>query len=346
MEWKLVSRVANPWGQVPVSGGGQAVNPRVQEYMANVAAAAARRDCVSRRHHYVPQAYMKAWSPDGKRVRVLDTINGFDRLRGLRDTCVRENFYRVTDPLGAPHNQAEAMLSVIDDETARLLRLLRGWEPDDDMDFDDFMSLAVVLAFQRNRTPQRRRLLEAQDTWMRKRALQETPTLTTTGFVGSLFHSAYGAADEHSTRQLELWDDPQARLITSDQPVILSTDASGRAPSTLTSQYLWWPISPSRLLALSQNLQPQKIVHRILARREVDRLRAAVIRNAEAAVIALPQDTDLPAGRSLRRRPQLSVDCTPIDPKARRCRIELGTGYGAETLDRTCRPLCAMVAMK
>ncbi|MFM9707824.1 DUF4238 domain-containing protein [Streptomyces galilaeus] len=61
--------------------------------MANVAAAAARRDCVSRRHHYVPRAYMKAWSPDGKRVRVLDTINGFDRLRGLRDTWVRDNFY-------------------------------------------------------------------------------------------------------------------------------------------------------------------------------------------------------------------------------------------------------------
>jgi hypothetical protein len=346
MEWKLVSRVANPWGQVPVSGGGQAVNPRVQQYMANVAEAAARRDCVSRRHHYVPQAYMRAWSPDGRRVRVLDTINGFDRLRGLRDTCVRENFYRVTDSLGAPHNQAEAMLAVIDDETARLLRLLRGWKPDDDMDFDDFMSLAVILAFQRNRTPQRKRLLEAQDAWMRRRALQETPTLTTTGFVASLFRSAYGAADEHSTRQLELWDDPRARLITSDQPVILSTDASGRSPSTLTSQYLWWPLSPSRLLVLSQNLQPRKVVHRILARREVDRVRAAVIRNAEAAVIALPQDTDLPVGRSLRRRPQLSVTCTPIDPKVPRCRIEHGTSYGAETLDRTCRPLCAIVAMR
>ncbi|MFC9004780.1 DUF4238 domain-containing protein [Streptomyces microflavus] len=344
MDWTLVSRVANPWGQIPMSGGGQAVNPRVQGYMANVAVTAARRDCVSRRHHYVPQSYMKAWSFDGKRVRVLDTVNGLDRPQGLRATCVRENFYRVTDPLGSPHNQAEAMLSVIDDETARLLRLLREWKPDDDLDFDDFMSLAVVLAFQRNRTPQRKRLLEAQDTWMRTRALQETPTLTTTKFVASLFQSAYGAADEHSTRQLELWDDPQSRFITSDQPVILSTDASGCSPSTLTSQYLWWPLSPSRLLVLSQNLQPRKVIHRTLTRREVDRLRAAVIRNAEATIIALPHDTDLPAGRSLRRRPQLSVDCKSVDPKARRCRIELGTGYGAETLDRTCLPLCAMVA--
>ncbi|MFJ2060610.1 DUF4238 domain-containing protein [Streptomyces sp. NPDC087908] len=342
MEWRLVGRVANPWGQVPLSGGGQAVNPRVQEYMVNVAAAALRRDCVSRRHHYVPQAYMKAWSPDGRRVRVLGTASGSDRLQGLRDTCVRENLYRVTDASGAPHNQAEAMLAVIDDETARLLRLLRGWAPDDDMNFDDFMSLAVVLAFQRNRTPQRKRLMEAHDTWLRRRALQEPPPLTTAGFIASLLQSTYGAADEHSTRQLELWDDPQARLITSDQPVILSTDASGRSPSTLTSQYLWWPISPSRLLVLSQDLQPRKVVHRVLTRKEVSRLRAAVIRNAEAAVIALPQDTDLPVGRILRRRPQLAVACTPVDPQVPRCRIELASGYGAETLDRACRPLCAM----
>ncbi|GHI99291.1 DUF4238 domain-containing protein [Streptomyces olivaceus] len=344
MGWKVTKRVANPWGQVPVSGGGQAVNPRVHEYMGKVAAAAERRDCLSRRHHYVPKAYLKAWSFDGKRVRVLDTVKGLDRPLGLRDTCVREDFYRVTDPQGAPHNQAEAMLSVIDDESARLLRLLRSWEPGDDLAFDDFMSLAVVLAFQRNRTPQCKRLLEAQDTWMRVRALQELPTLTTSGFVASLFRSAYGAADEHSTRQLELWDDPQARLITSDQPVILSTEASGSPPSTLTSRYLWWPLSPSRMLVLSQDLQPHKVVHRVLPRREVDRLRAAVIRNAEAVVIALPRDTDLPTGRSLRRRPQLSVACTPIDPTAHKCRIELGSAYGAKTIDRVCQPLCALAS--
>jgi hypothetical protein len=181
---------------------------------------------------------------------------------------------------------------------------------------------------------------------MRRRALQKSPTLTTTGFVASLFQSTYRAADEHSTRQLELWDDPQERLITSDQPVILSADASGRSPSTLTSEYLWWSLSPSRLLVLSQNLQPRAVVHRTLTRREVDRLREAVIRNAEAVIIALPQDTDLPTARRLRRRPQLSVACTPVDTKAHRCRIELATGYGAETLDRTCQPLCAVVAMR
>ncbi|MEU7143891.1 DUF4238 domain-containing protein [Nocardia sp. NPDC046473] len=102
--------------------------------MQRVADAASTRDCVSRRHHYVPQSYMRAWSPDRKRVRVLDTRNGIDKLRGLRDTCVQENFYRVTDPDTGQHNQVERMLAVIDDETARLLQVLSRWSPGDDFE--------------------------------------------------------------------------------------------------------------------------------------------------------------------------------------------------------------------
>ncbi|MFF2524207.1 DUF4238 domain-containing protein [Streptomyces liangshanensis] len=341
MTWELISTVQNPWGQVPVSGHGQSVVPKVAEYMARVEEAAKRRNCVSRRHHYVPQAYMRAWSEDGKRVRVLDIRNGIDKLRGLRDTCVRENFYQITTD-GQRHNQVEAMLAVIDDETARLLKFLRAWKPGDDMSFEDFMSLAVVLAFQRNRTPQVRRHLTDIDTWTRHRANQVVPELTTNSFVQTLFRSTFGAADEHSTRQLELWDDPGGRFITSDQPVQLSWDRPGETPSTINSEHLLWPISPHRLVVLSQDLQGEKIVQRTVSRKELDRIRGTFIRGAETAIIALPHDGDLPSGKNLRKRPQLRTTCTPIDTEQRKCRIELGWGYGASTLDETCQPLCAM----
>lgn len=343
MAWELISTVRNPWGEVPLTAGGRSVVPKVAEYMSRVQENAKKRDCVSRRHHYVPQAYMRAWSPDGKRVRVLDTRNGIDKLRGLRDTCVQENFYQVTES-GRRHNQVEAMLAVIDDETARLLQMLRRWSPGDNFRFDDFMSLAVALAFQRNRTPQVRRYLAAINAWTRDRANQPVGDPTTNHYVETLFDSAFDAADEHSTRQLELWDDPQGRFITCDQPVQLSWDRLGEPPSTITSKYLLWPISPIRMVVLSQDLQGHKVVHRVANRKEVDRVRSAFIRGAESAIIALPQDGDLPSGKRLRRRPQLRVDCTPISQKERKCRMRFAWGHSTATLDLTCRPLCAMTA--
>ncbi len=343
MGWRLVETVPNPWGQVPVSDGGRSVVAPVASYMARVREEASRRDCVSRRHHYVPQSYLRAWSPDGRRVRVLDTRNGTERLQGLRDTCVRENFYRLAEG-GEAHNQAEAMLAVIDDETARLLRTLHSWAPGDDFIFDDFMSLAVILAFQRNRTPQVRRHLAAINTWQRDRAAQAIRPLTADCHVTAMFDSVFHAADEHSTRQLELWDDPKGRFITSDQPVQLSPEAGQDYSSTTTGSSLWWPISPGRLAVLSSDLQGIKVVHRIVNRQTVDRVRRAVVRGAESVIIAKPTDFDLPVGKRLGRRPQLQVDCSPVAPTARKCRIHFTWGHGTSTVDRACDPLCAMAS--
>ncbi|WP_433521652.1 DUF4238 domain-containing protein [Nocardia pseudovaccinii] len=342
VNWTVADSVPNPWGKVPLTAGGQSVVPPVEAYMQRVAEAASTRDCVSRRHHYVPQSYMRAWSPDRKRVRVLDTRNGIDKLRGLRDTCVQENFYRVTDPATGQHNQVEKMLAVIDDETARLLQVLSRWSPGDDFKFDDFMSLAVVMGLQRNRTPQARRFIAGISEWSERRASQASHTVTADGHVDAMFRVMYDAADEFSTRQLELWDDPQARFITCDQPILLSMDTQNEPPTMHTSRYVWWPISPTRVVALGLELKAVKVVHRVASTKDVDEIRNAVIRSAESAIIAKPEDRNLPSGKRLRKRPQVRVDCEPIDPKARKCRLRFAWGHGTQTLDHACHPLCAV----
>jgi len=207
-----------------MTDGGRSVVDRVKDYMDRVWAEGAKRNCVSRRHHYVPQAYLRAWSADGKRARVLNTVEGWDRTRGLRDICVKENYFRVTDSNNEQHNQVEAMLAVIDAETAALLQRLNRWAPGEDLDFEEFMSLAIVMAFQSNRTPQSRRFLMAISQWQEQRAGQNRVDFINDMFVDALFRSVYKAADEMSLRQLELWDDPRGRFITSDQPILLSTD--------------------------------------------------------------------------------------------------------------------------
>ncbi|WP_349497635.1 DUF4238 domain-containing protein [Amycolatopsis taiwanensis] len=332
----------NPWGEVPATGNGRSIVPRVEAYMARVREKAVARDCVSRRSHYVPKAYLRAWSWNGRQVRVLDTKNGYDKPRGLRDTCVREDFYRVTDGDNVQHNQVEAMLAILDDEMARLLLRLRAWKPGDDFAFDDFMSLAVVVGMQSNRTPQARRFLAARSSWLSQRAGQPAERLTNDDYVDLLFRAMYRTADQLSTRQLELWDDPRGRFITSDHPVLLSEDVPGTPPALYSCKYVWWPISPTRLAVFNINQQGVKIVRRVATRGEIERVRKAVIRGAESEIIARPEDRDVPAGKVLRKRPQLQVSCTPVDGAARKCRIGFGWGYGATCLDRACQPLCAM----
>jgi hypothetical protein len=342
MEWEYLGSVPNPWGRIPLSDGGKNLVPQVKEYMARVKRVAEKRDCVSRRHHYVPQSYLRGWSIDKKRIRVLQIRNGMDKVIGIKDVCVKENFYQVTGHDDKLHNQVEAILAVFDDEMSTLLGKLRSWQPGEDFEFGDFMSLAIVLSLQRSRTPLMRRFISTQIDWMEKRAHQPKQETTSDLFVDLMFSSIYDAADEFSTRQMEIWDDPQGRFITCDHPVQLSNDQTQAPPSLTSSEYVYWPIGPTRMIAFNIESQGHKIVHRTAKRRDIEAVRKTYIRGAEAAIITTPADPNVPTGAVLKKRQQLQIDCWPVDKKERKCKFRLGLDFGAETIDRVCDPICAL----
>ncbi|MFJ4649702.1 DUF4238 domain-containing protein [Nocardia sp. NPDC088792] len=329
------------WGRTPTTQGGKDVVQLVREYMKRIEEKAKQRDCPSRRHHYVPQSYLRAWSDDGdRRVRVLLTRRGIDRLCGVKDVCVSENLYRAIAPDGEAHNQYEAMLGIIDDESARILRILQRHRPGDDLDFDDFMSLAVVMAFQHSRTPQTIRLIADVTKWMSHRMGEDPKEVGGSLLLDTVFAHLYTLADEFSIRQLELWDDPRGRFITSDQPIQPSMDRPGEFPPIHEGHYVWWPISPNRLAVLSTDNGNAKVIVRNATSNEVRAVRGAYVRGAEEAIIAVPTDRDLPHGRLL-RRPQIVVNCKPKRSEDG-CEFSFTYGYASRPLDQACLPLCPL----
>jgi hypothetical protein len=113
---------------VPLTAGGQSLGGRAREYMDELLSLQKAKDPVSRRHHYVPKAYLRQWSFDGKQVWALDTVAGAVKPLGLANVCVKENFYRIVGPDGAAHNRVELLFGVVDAELRRMQTLFNQLE--------------------------------------------------------------------------------------------------------------------------------------------------------------------------------------------------------------------------
>lgn len=321
--WKITKTVPNPWGQVPLTAGGRALQGRTREYMARLVSMQKAADPVSRRHHYVPKTYLRQWSADTKRVWSLDTITGIVRELGISNVCVEENFYRVTGPDGEAHNRVELLFGVVDTELRRVQTLLNGLEDPQLLEFDDLIALSATVAVQRMRTAQQRRLRLQHNEWLHAQhpktfATMERPEdpFSVAGIhTELLFKSMWEAADVFTTRQIEIWHDPRGRFMTCDAPVLVPF-RHNVSPSLIDTPYVIWPISPHRVVALSNDLLGEKAVIREATSKLVGIVREGVMQGRERMIFASAAQLDtLPQGKKFRRRIQIRLRCSDRTPR-------------------------------
>lgn len=343
-EWKLVSQHKNPWGRVPLTAGGRSLDGRARAYMDGLLAAQGQQDPQSRRHHYVPRTYLKKWAFDQQKRRVwnLDTVMGEVRPLSVNDLCVGENFYRVVGPDGEPHNRVETMFGVVDTELGRIQNLFNQIEEPDELEFDDLIGLGVTVAAQRMRTAQQRRLRLQHDAWLVAQNPEQfvamkdpsDPYRVAGIHTEMLFTKLWEAADVMTTRSIEIWDDPEGRFWTCDAPVLVPF-RNDKSPSLMAAPHILWPVSPKRVVVLTNEPSGEKAVIRQVTPKERGLVKQAVEQGRERWIFASQEQKDqLPKTKKFRRRRQMRLRCsqwtpdgTHIEPPG--CCVEQAEGFSA-----------------
>lgn len=262
--------------------------------------------------------WQRAWSFDGKRAWSLVTATGTVKPLGLSAVCVEENFYRVIGADGEPHNRVELLFGVVDAELRRVQTLFDRLSDPDELEFDDLLGPAVTMAVQQMRTPQQRRLRLQQDAWLvaqNSAELQSINDPTDPSRLAGihtelLFKSMWSAADVLSSGQIEIWEDPEGRFITSDAPVFTPFISRVRLPLYSAPDVLW-PISPQRVVALAIEPSGEKAVIRRADGRMVGLVRDGAEQGRERMIFSSMELKDrLPKSKLFRRRTQVRIRCS------------------------------------
>ncbi len=110
-----------------------------------------------------------------------------------------------------------------------------------------------------------------------------------------LFKAMWDAADVLIKRQIEVWHDPQARFMTCDAPVVVPFQRNVR-PAIMAAPYIIWPVSPQRVVALSNDLVGEKAVIREATGELVGIVRNGIEQGRERMIFASEDQCDrLPA---------------------------------------------------
>ncbi|SFH83887.1 Protein of unknown function [Cryobacterium levicorallinum] len=326
-----------------MTAGGRSLSGRTREYMDDLLDQQRAPDSVSRRHHYVPRSYLRQWSSDSKRIWVHDTVTGAVKQLGLADVCVKENFYRVVGSDGTPHNRVELMFGVVDSELRRVQVLLANLEDPDQLEFDDLLGLGVSMAVQRMRTLQQRRVQLQYNKWLvaqnpsQHQSIDDdidNPHRLAGVHTEMLFKGMWQAADVLTTRQIEVWHDPQGRFVTCDAPVLIPFKNNVRK-GLMSAPYILWPVSPYRAVALSNELVGEKALIRTATGKLVGVATHGVEQGRERMIFASDEQRHrLLEGKTFRRRTQSRLRCANHTPQGERipppgCCVEWSETFAA-----------------
>lgn len=285
-----------------MTAGGRSLPDEAERYVGRLLEQQVRPDPPSRRHHYVPKAYLRPWSPDRRRIWTLDAVTGDLRLLGLADVCVAGDFYRVLGPDGIAHNRVELLFGVVDQELARVQRLFTSLTDPESLTFDDLLGLGVSMAVQRMRTAQSRRLQLQLGAWMVAQNPSENDSLEggpqdpyrMAGLHTQLTFSAmWEAADVLTTRQIEIWDDPKGRFLTCDAPVLVPFRADSTRPALYEARHIIWPLSPSRAVVLSEDHTGDKAVIRRASGKAAGLVRRCVVQGRERMIFGSEEQLEI-----------------------------------------------------
>ena len=283
------------------------------------------------------------WSTDGRRIWTLDTTTHTVKHLGIKDVCVEEDFYRVVGPDGLAHNRVELLFRVADEELRRVQLLFDGLKDPEILEFDDLIGLGVSLAIQRMRTAQQRRLRLQHNAWLAAQNPSQFPKLDggpdnpyqLAGIHTQLLFSAmWEAADVLTTRQIEVWKDEHGRFMTCDVPVLVPFRRNAR-PSLIAAPQVLWPISPYRVVVLSNDLHGEKAVIREADGKFVGLVRRAVEQGRERRIFVSEHQRDrLAVRKQFRRRTQIRLRCSPRRPDGEYlpptvCCVEISEAFAA-----------------
>ena len=103
-----------------------------------------------KRHHYLPQFYLKNFCKNGF-LWVYDRENNKYRQQTPINTAVKKKYYTTTGSDGKSHNKIEAVLANIEDRTKHIIEKI---DRKKSIDLEDKCILSIFIAFLYGRVPE------------------------------------------------------------------------------------------------------------------------------------------------------------------------------------------------